>query len=195
MGEISNKTLTILLIVAIVVSVIGTYVSFSRLKAAGRATTGTVDLGILAAASINVVDTALDFGDCTPDATTGCTADSETGGGCCTAGADYLTIENDGNKNVSLDVKTDTLAAAFIGGTSPSFKFKTGQGEAGSCVGSTGLTTTYTELLTTNILACENLGYVNAKDTVNLYAQLFLPSDTPPAASSTATLTFTGTGI
>ncbi|MCF7799319.1 hypothetical protein K9M74_05445, partial [Candidatus Woesearchaeota archaeon] len=68
--DISNKTLGLLLVAAIVVSVGGTLMSLNQLESVsptGFATTGsgTVDLDIGSYVAIVVDDTAINFGTCT----------------------------------------------------------------------------------------------------------------------------------
>lgn len=132
MEQISNKALTLLLLIAIIVSVIGTIVSINRLNqlipkitGLGTSATGMVNVTIAAVTSILATDTQITFGSCSPTASVGCNATSNisnTNFNCsCTGGSapDNITIKNDGNKNVNVSVQTNALPSTFIGGTDP----------------------------------------------------------------------------
>lgn len=135
MQQISNKTLTFLLLVAIVVSIAGTIISINRINQlilqapiiTGMATptgTGQVNVTIASTTSITATDPAIQFGSCSPPITYGCNVSSNyttdaTFGCTCAGGSnpDNITIKNDGNKHVNVSVKIGTLAKTFIGGT------------------------------------------------------------------------------
>ena len=93
MGEISNKTIVALLVVALVVTVVGTVVSVSKLSAlggtytilSGAATgTGTTTLTTSGVTDISVTDSAIAFG-------TGMVNDS------CADGDAWIASDNDGH--------------------------------------------------------------------------------------------------
>lgn len=136
MQQISNKTLTILLLIAIVISVTGTIISISRINQiilqtytitamATSTGTGMVNVTIAAVTSITATDNVIHFGSCSPNTTYGTNLSSNSSEdswgvpGVCTGASspDNLTIKNDGNKNVNVTVQTPTLARTFIGGT------------------------------------------------------------------------------
>jgi len=146
--EDSNKTLALLLVAAIVVSLGGTIVSLNRLgqfqisSATGRAiTNGTATITITATTIINITDTQIDFGS---GALNGgfenCTLRSNESGvvpsGCGTwtwTQGDHFVMENIGSSTISVEV-TGSTPSTFIGGTLPGYQYACAdtEGEAGS---------------------------------------------------------------
>ena len=149
-AEISNQTLGILLVAAIALSLIGTFVTVTkigqqptiRLVGYAPATdTGTalVNLTVDQILDVNFTTASIDWGigsvdpgeiNCTLDTTASnsasCSGFSERNGG-------SLVIENIGNVNVTLNVSFDKNAPSFIGGTSPGWEFEWQCNEANSC--------------------------------------------------------------
>jgi len=142
MREESNRTVMLLLVAAIVISVVGTLVSINRLNQAipltprvtGLAlqTTGKVNLSLAKVASLSVVDGVIVYGSCSPNASYGANLSSNVSNntafnawdapGVCNAfpnSPDNITVKNDGNSNVNITVETNSLASSFIGGTTP----------------------------------------------------------------------------
>lgn len=228
MKQISNKTLTFLLIAAVVVSIGGTIISVNRLnqlrfqipRITGLGSTGYVNVTIAGVTSINLIDTQINFGSCSPNATTGTNVSSNVSDGwgapgVCridgdlTTNEDNITIQNDGNKNINVSVKTSVVAGtSFIGGTNPQFYFITRNAsnrlgcfnvtghEHTTQTGFDGTTGTQLEWKSfaaadTEYLACANLTYGDSNDQFSLFALLFLPPDTPIATGQNATLIFT----
>lgn len=146
MDDISNRTLAILLIAAMVVSLGGTILSLNRLarfrapsqQIAGYATgTGTANLSIITETTITVVENLIDFGEGVVNTTADCTNatlysshnDTNWTGAndICWVNSSSLTIKpaesddivirNDGNINVTLTMSSsENDAATFIGG-------------------------------------------------------------------------------
>ncbi len=132
MQQISNKTLTLLLLAAIIVSVTGTIMSINRINRllqvpvvgmASSSGTGMVNVTIAAQTSITATDAIIQFGSCSPTTNYGCNVSSNVSSAecSCTGGnwPDNLTIKNDGNRDVNVTVQTGSLASSFIGGTTP----------------------------------------------------------------------------
>ena len=139
MDDISNKMLAVLLLVAIIVSVSGTYVTLNSLRQVGGisftptgAITGKVNVSVTSTTQITFSQSLVDFGPgfvntsncraCEMD-TYNHTNVSATGytTGCCigtdwpTPVADGLWIENTGNEYVNLNVTGNATAQQFIG--------------------------------------------------------------------------------
>ena len=134
--SVSNKTLSVLLLAAIVVSLGGTFISLNRLgdlPTIGHATdTGTVDLNIESLLSITTADSnAINFGTCElsgPDANQMITINSETVGGLESAGegdnggcegyteAVPIAVRNNGNVDVEVQMEVNNTGTAE-GGT------------------------------------------------------------------------------
>jgi len=139
-AEISNQTLGILLVAAIALSLIGTFVTVSkvgqqptiRLVGYAPATdTGTalVNLTVDQILDVNFTTASVDYGVGSVDpGEINCTLEtSAANSASCsgfTDGSDFgLDIENIGNVNITLNLSFDKNAAAFIGGTSPGYEF------------------------------------------------------------------------
>ncbi len=224
MEQMSNKTLVFLLIAVIVVSVGGTIISLNRLNQlipkgiTGMGITGVVNVSIAAVSSINIIDTTIDFGSCSPNATYGSNISSNNSDdwgarGVCKVGdavvsrTDNITVQNDGNKDVNVTVKTGINAADFIGGTTPGFYFNTRNGsDRAGCFNHTGGPVpsgfdgnkgmqynwkNFGGTISTEFLACANLTYQDENDQLSLFVLLDLPPDTPVQTEQEATLTFT----
>ena len=229
MKQISNKTLTYLLIAAIVVSVGGTMVSINRLNKAmlqpgitgfAGTETGKVNVTIASVSSITIPDAVIDFGSCSPNASTGTNVSSNNSnewgapGVCTKAGAavaesDNITVQNDGNKNINISVKTSAIAGAtFIGGTDPGFYYTTrnasnregcfnitghGHTSPSNFDGTTGMQLNWQSFVAadTEYLACTNLTYEDSADQFSFFVLLDLPPDAPVAGEQSVTVTFT----
>lgn len=155
MDEISNKTLAILLIGAIVISLGGTLISLNRLARVRIplitgliADEATVNLTIGTLTQVNWTTFDLDWGSGTVvqgkatcklhtlndtlDAIN-CTGFEADAGG-------PLVLENVGNKNVVLNISTGKTAADFISGYNPVYQWNASDIEPGSCVNVTTVT-------------------------------------------------------
>jgi hypothetical protein len=180
MAEISNKTLAILIVGAIAVSLMGTFISLNRFTKVGPNgypgitgmysvnRSGTVLLDVSGTASFKV-NTNVDFGTVTPNAT-GFWISTDTNntwaGGSAANCSDIsgschgIEIENDGNEIINISFNTSTNATTLIGGTSPSFTFlsrngnRSGAGSENGCNG-TLQNTAFTEISTNaNYILC-----------------------------------------
>jgi len=110
--KVSSNNLVILLIVAIIASVGGTFVSVSFMDAVatGAATTlGNVTLTIGGTANCDATDDLIAFGTLTQGGTNQTTGD--------TGARDWITIENTGN--VNLDITAETSANLFASYAAP----------------------------------------------------------------------------
>jgi hypothetical protein len=161
MAEVSNKTLAVLLVGAIVVSLLGTLISLQRLQdmtpfgQRGNAATGhilqdsgSVDIIIGSQASI-VVRRSIDFGSITPTGRVNITSDHGPVGGSndCTIlgggggdGCSGLEIENDGNSLINVTMNSTSNASDLLGGTDPLWSFYVANGNSSAVRGDTGCT-------------------------------------------------------
>jgi len=219
--EISNKSLAILLVVAISVSLVGTIVSLNRLSQlrapgiTGFATdtsTGTAQVYVGTTASLKFSTNDLDFGTIAVNTTLGqinCSvwSGNSTGGkskstdGQCDnqstgPGAwTNLEIENDGNTNVTITMVSDVAAAAMIGGENPKFALKGVVNETGSC--KTIGPILWEDVNTTAMDICTSpngLDWVANNDSIDIAFNLTIPWNAA-VGSKTATLTATGTSV
>ncbi len=132
MTDISNKTLALLMVAAVVVSLGGLFVSLDRLSKLGGAGTegangvtgfaialGRANVTITSSATITMSDSSINFGACTlPSVGTlaNISSNNSNGGGYCDGVfPDYVTVVNTGNNNLNISVKTNVSAREFLG--------------------------------------------------------------------------------
>lgn len=118
--------------------------------------------------------------------------DTSTTGGTWTWVASNFTLVNNGNLNVSLQLKSGKTAATFLNGTSPAYKYAVKNAKANSC-GNPGVTIDNWNDVNTagnGDLICGNFSYVQASNTIAIYVQLTIPSD---SKTGNLTDTFTAT--
>lgn len=165
--EISNRTLAILLVVAIAISLGGTIVSLNRLAGVGAPVVtgfatddkGTASVNITSQASITfeINNNSIDWGNgwvnssqsgtCQMTATsTQAGVDEGSESTACKgdwAGASQgaLVIENNGNVNISVMVQVNATATEFLG-TGGGFAFIVNESEVGACNATFSLNTT-----------------------------------------------------
>lgn len=209
MDEISNKTLAILLISAIVVSLGGTLISLNRLAMirapiTGFATvndTATVALEISSLAQVNFTVDSINWGTGTvtagfdfcvldtmqADLTGNCTGFSPANGG------GSLVLENIGNKNITLNMYTGKTAEEFIGAPGAEYQFNVSDKEANSCgAGSWNITQgVWQDAQTTNLTICnETDGGFRAEsgnDELYIDVRVLIPDTASGAKSDTIT--------
>ncbi len=207
--EISNKTISILLLVAIISSLTTFLVTVNLQTPTGHSginvtsQTGKANLSIYGFASITFLneDGLIAFGVCVPDNSTWRNISSDTISIDCSglsAHGDNITIVNDGNVNVNLSVKSSVSAATLIGGTNPGMWFATN--ESATKKGCTGSDLKgWVEMNSTNYnveqIACGNLTPGSANNTVEFNFKIQLPYDAPETASSSTNLTFKAVDI
>ena len=214
MKDIPNKTLAYILIIALIISVTGTFISITKLRElftpAGKVS-GYVNVTILSRAEITMTDTIIEFGSGYVNETcSNCTIASNgtTLYPACCVGMnatinwsypinDNLTIENTGSTNVVLYIASYQNASEFIGGTtvSPSFQIKVEEGEPGSCYGN--LLIGWQEVNKTDdpttdpgTQFCDNFTFTDTNDTLVVFAKLRIPRNAP-AGTKTATIVAT----
>ncbi len=197
--DISNKTLAMFLVAAIVVSVAGTIVSLNKLDSVsytGFATsmTGNVSVTVASQLSITTADSdTINFGSCTPQSGADSVINSEdtqdTPSVCTGFSATNISVRNDGNVNANVTINASDRGEAhggtFINGASDNswVAYKTvnqsGHGSyAGGCMSSvqssyTNITATYN----TWMKACENLAYGPTYNSIDTHVQIMIPSD------------------
>ncbi len=218
--DISNRTLGLLLVAAIVVSIGSTFFMLNSITSApgftGYATdnaSGDVKLALNSTVSITTPDSTIDFGTCrlNTSASSGYTDyDSNVSypSLCSNASVtnfaqewnttDYLLVENDGGIDVNITVKTNQTAAQTYKGvngalTNTMYMVKAGQNETDSCV-SSGLNTTYTNLSSTSTehTLCSVLHHEDNQDSLKVFAKIRINnSATPSNSTSQVKWTFT----
>jgi len=213
MNGISNKTLLILALVAIIISLGGTWLSLSKLQLSGLTgkapapiTSGTAQLNIQAQAVVNVSQPTINWANvAVSQGNDSCIINSETGtsdrcstcsGTPCTVADSGFTFHNIGNVNINVSVAAGKSAADFIGGTvggGPVYLWKsrnltTVGGYAVNikdtyAATSTGATLAYFNMSPTNYSVGQN-------ESAYLDLNITIPRDAPKGAK-TDTITFT----
>ena len=148
MEEISNKTLAVLLVCAIAVSLGGTLLTLNKVtdrSLTGLATsnqTGTASVQVESVTQITLVNNLVDFGGgYVNDSCSNCTmiSNATNNPSCCldltgtgwTNPSSYnhgFLIRNDGNYNVSVRMNASTNATSLIGGSNPQLQMRAYQG-------------------------------------------------------------------
>ena len=215
MKEISDKTLMLLLVVSIVVALGGTFMSLSKLYSSPTSITGaavspnaSVILTVNSVASLTFTASSVNFGTGSVNTSGGfsnCTLSTvSTRYGCngFNVVAAPLTLENDGNTNLTVQLVSNVTAAQFIGGSAPVFQYNVSVNETGSCLNSTqeveieAFPATFTNVNTTdpgNII-CPKLQFRNSNDTLNIGVNISIPVDAGQNAKA-AGLKATGTTV
>ena len=218
MDDISNRTLAILLVTAIVVSLGATVSTLNRLStgATGRANydMGDVQLQVSSTVSILLLNDTIDFG--SGYVNDSCAVPSGTvNNATLTAAAAYtdpyncwllapetptsLHIENDGNQNVTLKVYGPTNASFYsvsdvaYGGTNPhALLFQARDYEAGSCDVSTGGTfqNAWIDFKGQNRTICDDFLY-SGTDEIAFDIRVIIPEDLPTGTYQNSTIEFT----
>lgn len=200
--EISNKTLAVIVVAAIVIT-LGSTALIMRMGApmiTGMAVqqAGTATFNITDTVLIEINDNDIDFGHGSVTAgATNAVIDSEgtntSWDG--TVTADEFELENQGNVAIDIHVNSTDTAAQFIGGSTPLYKWATdltdvtGPGTCSTYLG--GAEDTFVEVVTTdtNTLFCGSLPHTDGGDRVGMDLQLTIPSDATPGVR-TATINF-----
>lgn len=118
-------------------------------------------------------------------------------GGTWTPSNQGFLLENMGNINVTVDLKSEKNADTFLGGTSPEYKFNVTNIEAGSCVNGTGfLLSQWVDVNTTypGTRICSNFMFLDSNDSLRIDIQIVVPSDSLKGLQ-TDTFTATATAI
>lgn len=208
--DISNKTLGLLLVAAIVVSVGGTFLSLQQLgslSATGYATsdTGLVNLTVEEVLSIELIDSVIDFGQCTPHHTDDITVDSSLAAGavnnsaCSATGAfpDYLRLRNAGNVHACVDMQTDRNADDLFGtdGVS-SIWYKVENATAPGCAGT--MQDAYNQLTLTganDYPVCTNLTAIASFNQIDFFIQAIINPNAKDGGQMTLTINAADAGV
>src|SRR3989338_1072848 len=212
MKDISNKTLVLLLLAAITISLGGTFMSLNRLNTitksaiTGFATaneSGVTTLTVLGYNSISLIGpTTLAMGSCTPTGGNGSWVNTSVDTTVCSAANENLlnfTIENDGNQAVNVTVRSNVTNAQFFGGgTDPKFRFIVQNTSSRTgCFRNfydnqteNGVYTEFANATPTEYWGCANLTFPNTADQMVTEFLWFIPSDAPPIGARAALISF-----
>lgn len=105
-------------------------------------------------------------------------------------------LENIGNSNVTLHLKSGKTPAGFLGGTNPSYQYNVTNSESGSCVSGDIVLGAWNNVNTISDgdLICSVFGFISNANAIDIDLKLVIPSDARVGASSD-TFTATGTSI
>lgn len=213
MNELSNRTLALLLVLAIIFSLGGTLLALGRISKLGitgmvtNTTSGYVNLSITQRVCINLTTASVNFGSgYVGMGCSNCTMETFGGisnfAGCCisfVAPATGLVIENTGN--TALQVNANFTNSSFIGGTNSQFRMKVINNESQSCA-TLGATWSpdYATVPTYNAgsenlgLICDRLTPNQANDTIQLHINITIP-DNAVSGDKNCSVLVTGTGL
>ena len=192
MNSVSNKTLVYLLMIAIVVSLIGTFVSLSKLGSLGvtgfaaHASNGTgdVNLTVTTSCTITMSGSNINFGSGTVSGDK-CELNTSAGtsSGCSgfTAVSHGLNFTNDGNENITLNITSNVTAETFLKGTDPLFKINANNIEPGACNNGNFALGGWVNVTTTQLSLCNStnpLEPTDDKDTLEIDVYLSIPDNT-----------------
>ncbi|VVB78293.1 Uncharacterised protein [uncultured archaeon] len=170
------------------------------IKLTGYATTfSTLNVTVEEKASINFTIDTIDFGQ--GSVSTGeLSATIDTLGnvinGNWTPVTEGFRIENTGNVNVSLSLKTNKNASDFLGGSFPGYQYNVTDFESGSCISDF---TPHGEWIDVNktgdgTIICNVFQYGDDQDSIRVDLKLVIPSDARPGIKSDV-FTATGTAV
>jgi hypothetical protein len=211
--EITNKTLGLLLVAAVAISLFGTIISINKLNqftqlstTTGFATSdqGNVSVYVNTSTSIRfavntvnwgtgIVNTTGGYVNCTM--MTDGTANSAGCSGFNTVTQNFV-LENDGSTLAGVQLASNASAAQFIGGDSsgggPLFRYTVTNNETGSCSGP--VPSSFTDVNTTapgtQICPVSGFNYTDTRDSMNISIYVNIPY-TAPSGQKSATLTAT----
>ena len=197
--EISNKTLAMFLVAAIVISLAGTIISLNKLgtitgnPATGYAslnTTATAQLTVNTTSDIRFLISTVNWGSGSVNVTIGwcnMTTLGANSAGCQSFStvSQGLTLVNDGNNNVSVTLYSNLSAASFLGGTNPKFQYNVSNNQSNSCPGG-AVPAAFTDVNTTipGTQICALLDFNPTKDSLLIGVQVNFSYDAPQGAKS-----------
>jgi len=189
MKEISNQTLAVLLVVAIVASAGQTWFLMSgnsNMVATGAAT-GIAKLNVTPVVAISLPVSSVDFGALFQGASMNTTSGSPA----------PLQVQNDGGVNVNVSIARDVSSSALFSGTgggdnTASFQFKVADGVEPISFNTAQSTTNWTNVPGTSGLSNVIVGlkYQDIDDVAQVHLLVNVPSDESPGSKS-ETLVFT----
>ncbi len=208
--DLSNKSLALMLLAAVVVSLGGTLLSLQKIttlqenptsvEITGQASdTGTTNLSIEDQVGC-AVRSNIDFGS---SSVTGVTIDSDTNNdnySDCQNNDCEMILNNTGNVNVSVNFSSDTGGTSLFESTSSGandFNYSINNGTEQGGLGNGGCTNTTSffgssidnNVQTTEDLVCNNFYYADGQDALHAEYRLHIPSD-EGTGEKKATITF-----
>lgn len=183
-----------------IVVIIASIINFGLVLTGQVTDTGIVNVTIGAKTAINFTTDIVEFGAGAVNLGSASATVDSTGtstGGNWSAPSSGFILENLGNSNVTLNLKSGKTPYTFLGGSSPQYKFNVTNNETGSCENHTGfdLGQWYTVNTTDpGTLICDIFQYNNSMDAVRIDIYLVIPSDSYDGTRSD-TFTATATAV
>jgi len=198
MADMSNRSLALLLVAAIVISLGGTMLSLTKLNdlsgITGMALTGSGQVNVSVEQNAScTVDTSVDFGSGQPQAATIDTDSDNTAYGFndCSANADTtcggIIVNNTGNRLLNVTFSSTKDGSEFLGGTSldNQFQYKIDDAEIENNACEDPGSSSYTNVPTTATKLCNILNYTTDRNTILMDFQVEIKPDTPPGTKTT----------
>ena len=196
-----NDFLFVFAVVVIVLALMNIAFTINKINITGHATgTGTANLTVGNWTAVNFTTSVVNWGSGVVqsgqlNATLNTLGEGANGNWTnVTAG---LILENIGNVNVTIDIKTGKTAAAFLGGTNPQYLLNFTNNKTGSCYNQTNVALGFWYAVNTTdpgTRVCNNFTFYNSSDAIRIDIKLGVPYDSLTGALSdviTATATQT----
>jgi len=185
MNRVGGALLVIsFVVVVVVVSIFGSMYTYGAVSGfATNIDNATINITIETAALINFTTDLIEFGSgvVLGDSATLLSAPADVSGGNWSFSDQSFQLENIGNTNVSIVLKSGKNASAFIGGTSPVYQFNVTDAETSSCLNTTSAAYHNLSLLrdatTSEVTICEIFPFRTSTDTINITIRLVIPVD------------------
>ena len=216
----SKKTLVIVLLITMALSLLGTYSSLQRISGLksltgawenGSTTRGSVNLTISSIVNINFTKDHVDFGSgFVPPNSTACyleTSNTNIGcGGTFTSNVRPLLLENQGNTNVILNLSNVNTTQSLIGGSNPGYAWSWSETEgvnSTTCTNGTvfmqeegifrNITVAYANNINSSL--CRMFNASDANDVINISFKLLIPNDAISEVGKSDIWTATATAL
>ena len=201
----SNKSLVVLAIAVLALSVFGTSLSLNLIDSMSNVgyvdfDTGSVNLSINTTVSIVLNDSLIDFGTCTLSGglmtfDSNSTAGTGDNPACNGTFPDFMTIENDGNIVANVSVEVDSLPTTeYANAAGAILAFKTANSSTRPGCGQIVGWTTFADVgPATSYPACGDLNTDNSGDRFDFYTRITMPDTAVDADDSSMGLTFRAT--
>ncbi|MBI2124370.1 hypothetical protein HYT92_01125 [Candidatus Pacearchaeota archaeon] len=196
-----NDFLFIFAVVVIFLALANIAIMLNKINITGHATgTGTANLTVGNWTAVNFTTSIVNWGSGVVQAgQLNATLDTlgQVANGNWTNVTSGLILENIGNVNVTIDIKTGKTAATFLGGTAPQYLLNFTNNETGSCYNQTNVALgSWTAVNTTDpgTRVCNNFTFYNSSDAMRIDIKIAVPYDSLTGALSdiiTATATQT----
>ncbi len=191
--EISNLTILAVFVAVVILSLFVTGIT-------GNVLNSRINVTIEQSITVNFTTNSVDFGGGKVNSGASNTTIDTLGNvinGNWTPVFGGFVVENLGNINISVNLKTEKTAAGFLGGTNPEYQFNVSNVEANSCINSTNFNLgEWYEVNTTapGTKICDILEFAGASNRIRIDIRLVIPSDSRKGAL-TDTFTATATAV